>query len=161
MSSTKTPSIKKTVAIMIGLSFLVATLFAMLAVSLNNSEHSMVERDLSQTTDAPGIALELPLPQDLTGTWRADSSNGAIMTAIVQNNTIEILLENEGSSMTYWFGTFPGVAENGSSVISNKIEVSKIVLSGATSKNFLIKDISMSFEFKAAGMTKNVELIRV
>lgn len=127
-----------------------------LLLALSSPSVSTIEYHPGQT-ETPNAQVDIPM-QSLNGTWTADSGDGAIMTATVQNDTIEILMENEGVSMIYWMGTFVDSADDGEVVTSDKIEVDKAVMSQAISKEFIVGDGVMSFELKAMGMTRMVVL---
>jgi hypothetical protein len=108
---------------------------------------------------APPAEINLPLVQ-LEGSWRAEY-NGTVFVAKVASEIIEIDLQSaDGSTMKYWYGTFKSSESAGQSVTSNIVDTQEIVLSQAKSKVFAVEKHSLSFEFKAMGVTKVVELKR-
>lgn len=110
----------------------------------------------------PQLPVEPPVQINHDGNWLVDSGNGAVMTAVISSGTIEITLENEGSSMLYWVGTFDAAAPFGTTVSSEIVEVPKAVLSNATQKDFTINENgTIGFDLTAMGMTKKLELHRV
>lgn len=118
------------------------------------------------TVNFPGASTPSSTPtvvppyHDLNGKWRADTGNGTIMIATVQDRTIEIVMENEGASMTYWVGTFTPSGTIGDVILSTKIEVSKPVMSHVDSKEFVVGDDTMLFDMTVMGNTKTLELQR-
>lgn len=111
-------------------------------------------------TSAPEAGMELPLAEsDLNGRWFAEN-NGTTLEATVDVNTITIVMINDGATMVYWYGSFDATASSGDSVLSEKIGTDELVLSTADDKDFVIGDNTMSFEMKAMGMTKTVEMTR-
>lgn len=152
----KNKSVRNLVILFSAIALVAGGGFAVLALWLSSPGVSTVEYHPGQT-ETPNAQVDIPV-QSLNGTWTADSGDGAIMTATVQNNTIEILMENEGVSMIYWMGTFVDSADDGEVVKSDKIEVDKAVMSQAISKDFIVGDGVMSFELKAMGMTRMVVL---
>jgi hypothetical protein len=63
-------------------------------------------------------------------------------------------------TMSYWNGTFANAATNGNKLTSEKVDAGHMVLSAANSKDFLVLDNGLEFEFQAMGMTKKVTLVR-
>lgn len=116
-----------------------------------------VQYDPSKITTATEAGVDLPL-QDLNGTWTADSGYGSTMIATVENSTIEIVMNNEGMEIAYWVGTFVSSAGSGEIVVSDKVDVPKAVMSQADSKQFVVGDGTITFELKAMGMIRSVEL---
>lgn len=113
------------------------------------------------TSTETGIAetlVETPLP-DLKGEWSAQD-NGAYFDATIVEDSIRIRFVNGDTSMIYWNGTFNSQSASGVTLVSNRIDLDEIILSGSPSKDFLIENNTISFEFKAMGMTKMVVLTR-
>lgn len=109
--------------------------------------------------DAPKADFQLPLAQ-LEGTWRVEH-NGTRFVAYVVGETIQIdMIAPDGTSMTYWNGTFKASESAGQSIISNAVDSGKIVLSQSISKNFMIGEDTLSFDFSAMGMTKTMVMQR-
>jgi len=136
----------------------IVALFLLVALPAS-SEDPTVAWDPSVVVTAPNAGVDLPM-QTLDGGWTADSGNGAILNATVQNDSIVIVMENEGASMTYWAGTFASSADVGDTITSNKLEMDQVVLSSASTKDFVIGDGTVSFELKAMGMTTTVVMNR-
>lgn len=138
-----------------------AVMALFLVVIPSGSQDPTVARDSSVVVTTPNVGVELPLPQntDLNGTWLAEDS-GTIFTAEIANNSVTITMSKADTSMVYWYGWFDPTAVNGDTVVSNKLDYDKVVLSGSESKNFEIGDNTMSFEITAMGVTKRVKLNR-
>lgn len=117
----------------------------------------------SNTMSSP-IDITTPIPrmspplQDLNGNWAADNNNGGTITAVVKDEQITLIINNEGAKMLYWVGTFQSFASVGDMVKSTKVDVPKAVLSRATSKDFIIGEGTISFELSVMGKTTIVEL---
>lgn len=104
--------------------------------------------------------VELPVStSNLNGTWIA-SDNVTTFTAEIANNSVSITMFRADTSMLYWYGWFDSTAVNGDTVVSNKLDINKAVLSTADSKNFIIGDNVVMFDFTAMGNTKVVVMIR-
>lgn len=132
-------------------------------IVLSNSTSNVASAPAASAPNAsaenyPTIGLQLPL-QQLDGKW-SYKQNGSSFAAVVENNTIAIdLVGEDGTSMTYWAGTFESPVAVDSSVTSN-VDASKFVLSQDSTKVFTIGDGTLSFQFQALGMKKNVEMKR-
>jgi len=155
-----------------GLFFLIALVVAALVglgVALvvtndkpDNSGTRSVVTSVNETPAVPAAedpGLELPLVQ-LDGEWTAEE-NGSRIVATVQNGLITMVMQNEGSQMTYWHGTFKTAESPGATILSTLVEINEIVMSSATEKNFVVGENSLSFELTAMGMTTTVVLNRV
>lgn len=106
-----------------------------------------------------GVELSVPA-SDLNGTWTA-SDNETTFTAEIVDNSVSITMSRADTSMLYWYGWFDSTASNGDTVVSNKLDIDKAVLSGADSKSFLVGDNVLMFDFTAMGSTKVVVMARV
>jgi hypothetical protein len=110
--------------------------------------------------EPPNAGVELPMV-DLLGEWSAEN-NGTKFVAKIESNTIDIkLVVADGTSMTYWVGSFKTVEAPGTTITSNLVETNDLVLSNATSKDFVVQQDTIKFDFKMRGMTKPVVLNRV
>lgn len=100
---------------------------------------------------------------DLKGVWSFKNSNGSTFTADVTDKAIKIHMNtNNGTSMVYWYGTFESYKPAGSVITSDVIyDDAVIMLSNSTSKNFVVGNTTLSFDFTAMGATKKVDLSRV
>lgn len=144
--------------------WVIATVLAALAIGLLaavivQGSNSAAPQVMPTEITAPGEIVDLPLP-DLSGEWSAED-NGVVFAASITDELIRIRLVNGNSSMIYWNGTFDSRSASGVTLVSNKIYLDEIILSGSDSKDFLVEDNTISFEFKAVGMTKTVVLTRV
>lgn len=142
--------------------WVIATVLAALAIGLLaavivQGSNSAAPQVMPTEITAPG-EIVLPLP-DLSGEWSAED-NGVVFAASITDELIRIRLVNDNTSMIYWNGTFNSQSASGVTLVSNKINLDEIVLSGSDSKDFLVEDNTISFEFKAMGMTKTVVLTR-
>lgn len=98
---------------------------------------------------------------DLRGTWNFTNGNGSSFVATVSDKAIKIFMTNKGTSMVYWEGTFESYKPVGSEIISEVIYDDSAILSQSKSKNFVVGDTTLSFDFTAMGATKTVVLQRV
>jgi hypothetical protein len=130
---------------------------AVIAVSLKSDNTTSV----AQTSNVAPPSVELPLI-DLEGKWVGDSGtgSGSRFEATVANGMISIDLVSDHMTMSYWNGTFANAATNGNKLTSEKVDAGHMVLSAANSKDFLVLDNGLEFEFQAMGMTKKVTLVR-
>jgi len=143
----------KTAAAIIVVSAMVfATIAAVLTIAFTSSDDPTVHYDPAQVTTAPAVPVG-----DVNGSWSADS-DGTTFQADVANGTITIKMVKGDTSLLYWYGSFTGQSMNNQTVISDKLDINEMVMSGADSKTFVIHDGVMTFEFKAMGMTKTVDL---
>lgn len=111
-------------------------------------------------SNAPDAGVDLPMvASDLSGTWVAEN-NGATFTAEIVDNTISVTMSRADTSMLYWYGWFDPNALSGDTVVSNKLDIDKPVLSQVDIKQFSIGDGVMTFDFTAMGNTTTVELSR-
>lgn len=103
-------------------------------------------------------ATSLALPMiEFDGEWTAEV-NDLRFDATVQDNSIAIQIANGPTSMLYWNGTFEAQGSNGDTIISDKVETNDIIMSQVDSKEFIVGFNTLSFEFKAMGVTTNVVL---
>jgi len=104
--------------------------------------------------------LVLPLVQ-LEGDWYIKEDSIAF-TANVKGDSIKIeMLTGEGSSATYWHGTFKTAESPNSTITSEKTEASdEIVLSQGATKDFQIGTDGITFKFSALGFSRQITLKR-
>lgn len=141
----------------IGFLVIVALFFT---ISLFSSWISSDGSDSQAVVVTPNVQVGLPVAAvDLNGEWTAEN-NGSQFQAHIMNNVITIELVSRGTTMTYWNGTFETSVSPGSTIVSDKLESDKMILSGADSKNFVAQPDGLSFDFQALGMTKTVVLTR-
>jgi hypothetical protein len=131
----------------------IAVLSSMVSSDDSSSRSSAATQESTETN----VGLSLI---NLEGQWTADN-NGSKFVADVANSNISIKLVNGNTSAVYWNGTFASAESAGATIVSDKVETGKLVLSRATSKSFIVKADTLSFEFEAMGMTTTVALKRV
>jgi hypothetical protein len=104
--------------------------------------------------------LILPMVQ-LEGDWTWKKDDTAF-NATVHGQDIKIVLtSSDGSSMTYWHGTFKSEDSLGSTITSTKTESpDEIVISQSTTKDFKIDSDNITFTFSAMGVSRPVMLTR-
>ena len=137
---------------------LAAVMVGLLVAAVIQGSNSASPQIMPTGTDSVQSMVELPLP-DLKGEWSA-RENGVYFSATIVDDAIRIRFINGDTSVIYWNGTFNGQSASGVTLVSNKIELDEMILSGSDSKNFMVEDNTISFEFKAMGMTKTVVLTR-
>lgn len=120
-------------------------------ISSNNSSDNVPN---VEGTHATSVALPMI---EFDGEWTAEV-NDLRFDATVQDNSIAIQIANGPTSMLYWNGTFEAQGSNGDTIISDKVETNDIIMSQADSKEFIVGFNTLSFEFKAMGVTTNVVL---
>lgn len=144
-------------------------IFAGIAVAIifglsgcNDSKTEAPGPQSTATNSAKPVADEVPeapKPVNYDGVWKS-SDDKPRMSATIENGVITVKYISENTEMTYWRGNFfPAADANG--VISLKDEnYNKAILVPAKSKAFDLSKDSISFEFKALGVTKKVTLVR-
>jgi len=96
---------------------------------------------------------------NLDGEWTT-ASNGVVIDATVQNNTITIQLKYNDTTVTYWKGTFISDAHPGQQIASIK-DTTQAIFNASASKIFTIGDGTISYDMSAMGVTKTAVLSRV
>lgn len=143
-------------AIALAILVIVAAVGGVLSIPRSTTP-SRIENFLGDTPIAQSqVAL------DVTGSWSTEIGDKFPMNAKISGDTIEIEMGVDGSTMSYWYGTFSNSAANGAGIESiSKEHPTKTFLSSAKSKPFVYRDDKISFEYSGMGITKTIELIRV
>lgn len=104
--------------------------------------------------------LVLPLVQ-LEGDWYMKEDSIAF-AAKVEGESIKIeMITGDGTSATYWHGTFKTAESPNSTIVSDKTEArEEIVLSQDATKDFVVNADGITFKFSALGFSKMVTLKR-
>lgn len=126
-------------------------------VSVGSSSPTVASPNAVGENPPPGI--ELPVAVDLNGNWMVNDE-GRVFTAEITSETITITLSKGNTSVLYWYGSFDPTIPVGQIVVSDKLESDKMIVSRADSKDFLVGDNRLSFEFTVMGVTKKLELQR-
>lgn len=104
--------------------------------------------------------LVLPLVQ-LEGDWYIKDDSVAFQAKVVGESIKIEMITSDGTSATYWHGTFKTAESSGSTIVSDKTEGDdEIVLSQDASKDFQIGPNGITFKFSALGFSKQVTLTR-
>lgn len=113
-----------------------------------------------QNSPVAESGLVLPLVH-LEGQWTG-TENDTKFNATVSGNDIKIEMETiDGTSATYWHGTFKTSESSGAVVTSTKTEASdEIVISQSSTKEFTVGENTLTFKFSALGFSKNVAMSR-
>lgn len=101
---------------------------------------------------------DLPLVE-LTGEWTSVSNEPKI-EAEVKDDTIMMRFVEGDTAMNYWYGTFKAAESDGATIVSDKLETDRVVLSDAESKDFVFNDGELSFELEVMGVIRTVVLTR-
>jgi hypothetical protein len=141
------------VMIALGIGFLVSTAVVWKA---DPSDKPMPSPAAPAAQDA---VVELPV-LDLQGNWSGEL-NEATFNATVTDTFITITFVKDTTSIIYWHGSFAPAQDINTQIVSNVIELDKMVLSGADSKTFDVGMTTLSFEFEAMGSKTKVEMKRV
>lgn len=129
-------------------------------VSLTTSAHT-TKTSSDSTQIFPKQDCCVP-SKDLKGSWVFVNTNGSAFEATVSDNTVKVFMTtNKGVSMLYWNGTFDSYKPAGSVIASELIYDASGVLSQSKSKDFVVGDDTLSFDFTALGQTRKVDLRRV
>lgn len=105
-------------------------------------------------------AVKIVSPPDMTGRWVTHGDDPTAMFAVIEEKTITVTLVSEGSHLVYWHGSFENPGSNGGTTVSNAIVADILVLSTASSKEFVCEEDALSFEITVMGMTKTMEMVR-
>lgn len=105
----------------------------------------------------------VPLSVDLTGVWvQTDGTQAENMTAQISHGEIQIVLQLNTRTATYWDGSFdydqvqPGVTSF--DVTSQSSHPLSIFASKLDSKKFSYKNGVLSYDFKIVGTDRTIEL---
>lgn len=139
---------------------LIGVVVAVIAASPRNVTSGPVGEGTSPEQYSLSNGIQLPLV-NLEGDWSM-KKDGLAFIAKVADNDIKIqMVLSDGTSATYWHGTFKTADSAGSVIVSTKTEgEQEIVLSQDPTKAFSIKKDSIGFQFSAMGFSQNVELTR-
>lgn len=138
-------------------SIVVIVLGVLLLVSMGGSSPTVASTGGVVENPPPGV--ELPVAVDLNGKWIANDDD-RVFTAEITSETITINISKGNTSMFYWYGSFDPTTPVGQIAVSHKLESDQRVLSGADSKDFLVGDNRISFEFTIMSVTKKLDLQR-
>src|ERR1044072_3049254 len=94
---------------------------------------------------------------DLSGKWTT-KINETVFDVSVDDASITIKMTKSGQSILYWYGTFANSATVGETVVSNKLDINKAVLSSADAKPFVVQGKTLTFDVSAMGKTRTVEV---
>jgi hypothetical protein len=164
-SRNKIEIIKKSVITVLVVLAIFAALLVLIVWGLSGTKTSQAPSSIlpqtstAQASIAPKAVAEVTTV-DLTGKWTAQVKETTFTVDIV-DSVVTIKMSKDGSSMLYWYGTFPATGSIGENVTSTKLEINKAVLSGADAKTFGVKETSLTFDVSAMGQTKTVEVTHV
>jgi cytoskeletal protein RodZ len=106
----------------------------------------------------PETTVELPV-KSLEGNWSTETSDPQV-DAVISAGQIEMRFVKNDTSMLYWVGTFKTAESPNATIVSDKVDINKAVLSGADSKTFTVKDDTITFELEVMGVKRNLVLTR-
>lgn len=135
-------------------------LAAFVAVVLLVSPRNVMSGPPGETNAVPLAGLELPLTH-LEGQWSANE-NGTKFVATVVGNDIKIDMNGDGGvSALYWHGTFQTAESPGNTIVSTKTEGhDEIVLAQKNTKDFVVGENKIEFQFEAMGFKTKVVMTR-
>jgi|1185.fasta_scaffold08945_4 hypothetical protein len=134
---------------------IVATVLGMLYV------FSIGPNGVSSFTDAAG-AQPSPVPVaafQVDGVYKNDA-NGVVTQATIEHDTIVITMEREGTTMTYWRGSFDSNAKVGATIASLKDD-SQALLVVDDVKQITVGDGTLSYRMTMLGVSKEMNLTHV
>lgn len=143
-----------------GLFVLVAVVLVVLAVSPRNVASGPVGEGWASSHYDQKAGLTLPLVQ-LEGDWYI-KEDAIAFQAKVEGESIKIaMIAGDGTSATYWHGTFKTAESPNSTITSNKTEAAdEIVLSQSASKDFKIGPNAITFTYSALGFSRQITMTR-
>lgn len=99
--------------------------------------------------------------QDLSGEWITES-NGVKLIATVKNNTINISMKNNDTTINWWDGSFEATGADGDIIASIKsTDADDIMVSSSQSKTFTVGNRTLTFDMSFMGVTKTVTMQHV
>ena len=101
------------------------------------------------------------------GTWSAPLDNGAKMTAVIVNNTIEVQWDTEDTKALYWKGTFNapvGATWDTNFVVTSQGDTgtmeTSLMASQDSTKKFTYNGKTLNYELRMMGVTRTVRLTK-
>jgi len=136
---------------------IVAGVLAMLYVfSLGPDGHSSFENAGAPQPKASVVPVEAPT---LDGAYEGDS-NGVTIRASVEGKSIVITMTNEGTTITYWRGSFDNLAKPGANVASVKDNTQALLVQSDT-KVFMVGHGTLSYTMTMMGVSRQIDLTHV
>jgi len=87
-------------------------------------------------------------------------SNGVTIRASVEGKSIVVTMTNEGTTITYWRGSFDNLAKPGTTVAS-VADNTVALLSQSDTKTFTVGDKTITYTMTMMGVSRNIELHHV
>ena len=98
--------------------------------------------------------------QPIDGIYKSKKTDPAF-EATVDDKTIKVEIVSDGERYLYWLGTAPETTSTNFMSDADSVELDKSLMgSQARSKRFRVDGNTISFEFKALGSTKKIEVSR-
>lgn len=136
---------------------LVSAVLAMLYVfSLGPDGKSSFENASGAQPRASVVPVEATT---LNGTYEGES-NGISIRAAVEGKSIVVTMTNEGTTITYWRGSFDNLAKPGATVAS-VADNTVALLSQNDTKVFTVGDGTLTYTMTMMGDTRTIELRHV
>jgi hypothetical protein len=159
MSTQKQLSIGERRLILISGSVFVAGLLALLFAFMSQGGTPVEPPNHLQTTTSAAQAASST--QDLTGQWVAES-NGVKLVASVKNDTINVSMKNNDTTINWWDGSFVSSGADGDTIASIKsTDTDDIMVSSSQTKMFTVGDKTLTFDMSFMGVTKTVTMQHV
>lgn len=87
-------------------------------------------------------------------------SNGVTIRASIEGKSIVVTMTNEGTTITYWRGSFDNLAKPGTTVAS-VADNTVALLSQSDTKTFTVGDKAITYTMTMMGVSRNIELHHV
>lgn len=136
---------------------LVAGILTMLYMfSLGPDGHSSFENAGASQPRASVVPVEAAT---LDGAYDGES-NGVSIRASVEGKNLVITMTNEGTTITYWRGSFDNLAKPGTNIAS-VADNTVALLSESDTKTFTVGDGTISYTMTMMGVSRQIELHHV
>jgi hypothetical protein len=136
---------------------LVAGVLAMLYMfSLSPDGHSSFEHAGAAQPRSSVVPVEATT---LDGAYES-VSNGVSIRASIEGKNLVITMTNDGTTITYWRGSFDNLAKPGTNVAS-VADNTVALLSESDTKEFTVGDNTISYTMTMMGVSRQIELHHV
>lgn len=149
-------ALKKYWPVLAGGTFVAAILAMLYVFSLGPDGHSSFEHAGAAQPTASVVPAEAAT---LDGAYEGDS-NGVAIRASIEGTTIVVTMTNEGTTITYWRGSFDHFAQPGA-VIASVADSTVALLSASNTKEFTVGKGTLTYTMTMMGVSRQIELHHV
>jgi hypothetical protein len=149
-------ALKKFWPVLVGGSIVAAVLAMLYVFSLGPDGHSSFENAGAAQPHQAAVPVEATT---LDGAYVGES-NGVDIRASIEGKTIVVTMTNEGTTITYWRGSFDNLAPVGTNV-GSVADNTVALLSQSNTKEFTVGDRTISYTMTMMGVSRQIELHHV